>query len=70
MNKLGSTHVYQAFFFDNRVKEHFYAGNAFMGYREDLSVEELMGLAGEIMEGFVYDFWEFGPDCFSLYWWI
>ena len=19
---------------------------------------------------YIYDFWEFGPDCFSLYWWI
>ena len=28
-------------------------------------IEELLG------EGnYVYDFWEFGPDYFSLYWWI
>lgn len=91
MDSLACTHVYQVFVFDHRIKEHFYAGNVYTEYREELSVEELIGLAGEIMEkdegrimprltdqiehllgkgNFVYDFWEFGPDCFSLYWWI
>ena len=91
MSDLNATHIYQAFFFDNRVKAHFYPGNVFMGYREGHTVEELIGLAGEIMEAddgkimpkltdqiehllgegnFVCDFWEFGSDCFSLYWWI
>ena len=87
--KLDTTHIYQAFFFDNRVKAHFYPGDAFLGYREDMRPAALIALGMEIMEedqfmpgltrklesllgegNFVSDFWEFGPDCFSLYWWI
>jgi len=88
-NDLDKTYVYQGSFFDNRVKAHFYPGDAFMGYREDMGAEELIDLSHEILEegsfmaaltrkiesllgegNYVYDFWAFGPDCFSLYWWI
>ena len=88
---LDKTHIYQSFFFDNRIKEHFYTGNASLGYRKDMQPGELLDMACEILEegeksfvpelvnnieallgekNFVYDFWEFGADCFSLYWWI
>lgn len=90
MNKdLNDTHIYQGFYFDNRVKAHFYTGSKFLGYREDMKPDELIELSYEIMEdgefmpgltskiesilgqgNFVYDYWEFGPDFFSLYWWI
>ncbi len=86
---LNKTHIYQGFYFDNRVKEHFYTGDAFFHYRKDMDMEELLELNGEIMQegefmpelskkiesmlgegNYIYDFWEFGPDYFSLYWWI
>ncbi|MEQ9099153.1 MAG: hypothetical protein RIF36_27590 [Imperialibacter sp.] len=88
-NDRKDTHIYQAFYFHNQVKSHFYAGDAFLSYRKDMTPDELIELGYEIMEegefvpeltrkiesllgkgNFVYDYWEFGPDYFSLYWWI
>ncbi|WOK06264.1 hypothetical protein [Imperialibacter roseus] len=46
-----------------------------LGY-EILEEDEFMpGLTSKIESllgkgNFIYDYWEFGPDCFSLYWWI
>lgn len=86
---LNKTHVYQGFYFDNKIKSHFYTGNSFLRYQEGMGPDELVELAFEILgeeefmpelkqiieellgEGnYVYDYWEFGPDYFSLYWWI
>ncbi len=83
------THIYQGFYFDNKIKSHFYSGNSFHRYLENMTPDDLLGLASDILgdedfmpelklkieellgEGnYIYDFWEFGPDCFSLYWWI
>lgn len=83
------THVYQCFWFDNKVKAHFFTGSAFFGYRPEMKPGELIELTEGVWQdeafmpvltrkietllgegNYVYDFWEFGPDCFSLYWWI
>jgi len=89
--KLNNTHIYQAFIFDNRIKERFSTGKSFLAYRDNMNKDELVDLAHDIVDegiegfmpklvseiesllgegNFIYDFWEFGPDCFSLYWWI
>lgn len=85
--ELEKTHVYQAFYFDNQVKQHFYTGNSFLGYKENMNHEQLLELAYDILEegdgimpeltrkieelhgegNYESDYWEFGPDAFSLY---
>lgn len=89
LGKLEVTHVYQCFWFDNKVKDHFFTGSAFLGYRPDMKPGELIELSHEILQeeefmpeltakiesllgegNYVSNFWEFGPDGFSLYWWI
>ena len=86
---LSQTHIYQAFFFDNRMKSCFYTGSSFSSYREDMSMDELLEIGFDIIQegefmpvlkrqietllgegNYVSDYWEFGPDCFSMYWWI
>ena len=91
MMETEQTHIYQSFWFDNKVKEHFYTGNAFLDYRKEMEQKELLEMAHDILKegeksfmpelvqkiesllgegNYIYDYWEFGPDCFSLYWWI
>lgn len=88
---LDNSHIYQSFFFENKIKEFFYSGNSFLEYGSDMKQPELLDLAYDIIDegeagfmpklvddiqsllgegNYVYDMWEFGPDSFSLYWWI
>lgn len=40
--------IYQPFWFTNAVKSHFYTGDAFLHYREDMKMDELLELATTI----------------------
>ena len=85
-----SKYIYQSFWFKNEIKERYYAGDAFLSYRDNMGQEELINLAKEMavdknafmptlvkqiesligLENCRSDFWEFGGDGFSLYWFI
>ena len=89
-NNNDQNYIYQSFWFSNKIKDKYYAGNGFLSYKEDMDIEESFELAKDMAgekeefmpelvkkiesligkDNYKYDFWEFGPDCFSLYWYI
>lgn len=83
--------VYQAFYFDESIKEHYYQGDDYINADTDLpkdrqnkvcdvidkhkTTDFFESLTTDIQtvmgEGnYEYDFFEFGPKGFMLFWWI
>ena len=45
----GDEYIYQAFWFKNKIKEWFYAGDGFLSHRKDMDVNESFKLAKEMV---------------------
>ena len=49
-SNLNQTYIYQGIYFNNKVKDHFFTGSAFGGYRSYVKPGELIDLSHEILQ--------------------